>query len=182
MMRATYFSIIAGLALFAGGCTEIQSVLHPTGPDASRTYVLAIVLFSGGAAILALVVTFTWLAIFGSDAQRKWLSGEHAVVLGGIALPAVTLTALLIYGAVLMGASAHSNSNDALKISIEGRQWWWRVTYVTGDGAKIESANEIRVPAGQRVELSLTSPDVIHSFWAPILPARSTSFPDARPA
>src|SRR5690606_16989244 len=44
-------------------------------------------------------------------------------------------------------------------------------------GAPVESANELRLPVGQRVELQLTSPDVIHSFWVPALAGKMDMIP-----
>jgi len=65
---------------------------------------------------------------------------------------------------------------------VTGEQWWWRVAYTTPAGAQgketvVRSANEIRLPAGQRVELVLDSPDVIHSFWIPPLGGKMDMIP-----
>jgi cytochrome c oxidase subunit 2 len=68
----------------------------------------------------------------------------------------------------------------SVRIHVTGKQWWWRVQYMTEQGV-IETANELRLPVNQRVELQLTSPDVIHSFWVPsiagkmdLIPGRTT--------
>jgi cytochrome c oxidase subunit 2 len=61
-----------------------------------------------------------------------------------------------------------------------GKQWWWRVQYVTAQGV-VETANELHLPRGQRIDIQLSSPDVIHSFWVPsiagkmdLIPGRAT--------
>ncbi|MBA3447535.1 MAG: c-type cytochrome, partial [Pseudaminobacter sp.] len=54
---------------------------------------------------------------------------------------------------------------------------WWRVVYTTADGRRIESANELRLPAGQPVPVDLTSADVIHSFWVPKLAGKLDMIP-----
>jgi len=41
----------------------------------------------------------------------------------------------------------------------------------------VVSANEIRVPVGERVEFSLTSADMIHSFWIPALGGKMDLLP-----
>ncbi|MGH9372863.1 MAG: cytochrome c oxidase subunit II, partial [Vicinamibacterales bacterium] len=56
---------------------------------------------------------------------------------------------------------------------------WWRVQYRTPDGL-IETANELRLPVGERVELELASPDVIHSFWVPSLAGKMDMIPGRR--
>ena len=59
-----------------------------------------------------------------------------------------------------------------------GEQFWWRVVYQPADGgAPVVSANEIRLPVGERVEFVLASPDVIHSFWIPALGGKMDMIP-----
>ena len=52
----------------------------------------------------------------------------------------------------------------ALDVRITGRQWWWQISY---PDAQVVTANEIHIPAGVPVRLTVTSDDVIHSFWVP---------------
>ncbi|MGI8794586.1 MAG: cytochrome c oxidase subunit II, partial [Acidimicrobiales bacterium] len=47
-----------------------------------------------------------------------------------------------------------------------GHQWWWEFNY---PDLGITTANEMHIPAGTRVQLTMTSADVIHSFWPPKL-------------
>jgi cytochrome c oxidase subunit 2 len=53
---------------------------------------------------------------------------------------------------------------EALRIEVIGHQWWWEVRY---PGLGIATANEVHLPVGRPIDLSLTSADVIHSFWSP---------------
>jgi cytochrome c oxidase subunit 2 len=54
----------------------------------------------------------------------------------------------------------------ALEVEVVGHQWWWEFRYPE---LGITTANELHVPRGRPVALSMTSADVIHSFWAPKL-------------
>jgi cytochrome c oxidase subunit 2 len=54
----------------------------------------------------------------------------------------------------------------ALDITVTGHQWWWQVDYPS---LKVTTANEIHIPVGQPVYVTVTSVDVIHSFWIPRL-------------
>src|SRR5690606_33365747 len=63
------------------------------------------------------------------------------------------------------------------RIEVSGEQWWWRVRYRLPQGETVETANEIRLPAGERAEFILTSPDVIHSFWIPSLGGKVDMIP-----
>jgi cytochrome c oxidase subunit 2 len=59
-----------------------------------------------------------------------------------------------------------------------GHQWWWRVQYLDAvDRVDFETANEIRLPAGQAVEFVLESDDVLHSFWVPGLAGKVDMIP-----
>ncbi len=159
-------------------CQDSQSVFATQGPEAARIALLAWVLIVGAAVILVGVVALFVLALYGSDRWRSRLSGEAVVVGGGIVFPVATLSVLLVYGFVAMrpgGASA--DTEEPLRIAVIGEQWWWRVVYEGPDGSRFESANEIRIPTGRRVELALTTADVIHSFWVPNLAGKLDMIP-----
>lgn len=57
-------------------------------------------------------------------------------------------------------------ADDALEVAVIGHQWWWEFVY---PDLGVTTANELHVPRGRKVHLTLTSADVIHSFWAPRL-------------
>jgi cytochrome c oxidase subunit 2 len=99
------------------------------------------------------------------------------ILIGGVVLPIAVLSGFLIYGfAVLQtGGGRSSLSKDA--VTIIGHRWWWQVVYRRADGHEVVSANELRIPVGQRVSLSLESADVIHSFWAPRLAGKLDMIP-----
>jgi cytochrome c oxidase subunit 2 len=68
--------------------------------------------------------------------------------------------------------------DDALHIEVTGEQWWWRVHYLDGSRrVDFATANEIRIPAGKPVDLTLRSADVIHSFWVPTLAGKLDMIP-----
>jgi cytochrome c oxidase subunit 2 len=58
---------------------------------------------------------------------------------------------------------------DPVEIKITGHQWWWEVQYENQaqPSKMMMTANELHVPVGRPVKLSLNSTDVIHSFWVP---------------
>jgi len=92
-------------------------------------------------------------------------------------LPAITLTGLLTYDAVGMRADLHAAAEGVERIEVVGEQWWWRIAYAGRDGARIPSANEIRIPVGRETAFSLASADVIHSFWVPSLAGKVDMIP-----
>jgi cytochrome c oxidase subunit II len=51
----------------------------------------------------------------------------------------------------------------AIEIYVTGKQWMWKIQH--GDGHR--EMNELHVPVGQPVRLTMASEDVIHSFFVP---------------
>lgn len=52
---------------------------------------------------------------------------------------------------------------DALDVYITGKQWMWRAQHMSGR----REINELHVPVGKKVRLTMTSEDVIHGFFVP---------------
>jgi cytochrome c oxidase subunit 2 len=98
-----------------------------------------------------------------------------------VAFPTVTLLALLSYAVWLMpNVRPWFGGHDGgmRHVEVTGEQFWWRVRYLDPGGAvTFETANEVRVPVGERVVISLRSPDVIHSFWIPVLGGKMDMIP-----
>ena len=66
----------------------------------------------------------------------------------------------------------------AMEIYVVGKQWMWKLQHPEGK----REVNELHIPVGQPVRLTMTSEDVIHSFYVPafrvkmdVLPGRYTS-------
>jgi cytochrome c oxidase subunit 2 len=140
---------------------------------------LSWVLFAGGGLILLIVIAATWIAIRGPAALRQRLATQRLVVAGGIVFPAIVLTSLLFFNVALMRSSARAPADkpDTVPVAVSGEQWWWRVTYSGTARAPFASANEIRIPVGRDVIFTLSSADVIHSFWVPSLGGKVDMIP-----
>ncbi|MEZ5816616.1 MAG: cytochrome c oxidase subunit II [Hyphomicrobiaceae bacterium] len=182
MRREARAALVLCVVIAVGGCAGIQSALAPESEGARRVATLSWVLFGGGSAILALMLALMWLALRGSARMRGVLSRHATVIGGGLVFPIVTLAALLGYGFVLMAAadaekSAFVSGGEPLHVSVIGERWWWRVVYEDAGEMPIASANEIRVPVGRPVRFSLTTEDVIHSFWVPRLSGKIDMIP-----
>jgi cytochrome c oxidase subunit II len=150
----------------------MQSALSAHGPQAAYIAELTWVLLVGGVVIFALVMA---LAAVAAWRRPAWLASDRAVIAGGIALPLVVLSALLVYSLAMSGTQ---QGPPDLRVELIGHQWWWRVRYLDDEGTpQFETANEIRVPAGEQVEIALRSADVLHSFWVPSLAGKLDLIP-----
>jgi cytochrome c oxidase subunit 2 len=152
----------------------LQSALHPAGPDAAIIAQLTWVLFIGGSVLFVGVMALCAISLGRGRPVRPmvWIVG------GGVLLPLVLLSALLVFGTWRSGQLSQPTSQHAIKISVVARMWWWEVRYTDpAGGTDIVLANEIRVPVGQPVYLGLSSADVIHSFWVPALAGKVDMVP-----
>jgi len=174
----------AGLLVFAllvlplAGCTGIQSALDPHGPDAQQIASIAWILFGGGAAIFAAVAALAGYALIAKPERRAWASGTKLIIGAGVVFPVVALSALLIYTFGVAGAMVGAKASTPLKIAVTGEMWWWRVHYLDASGRPLlVTANEIHIPVGRPIELSLSTADVLHSFWLPNLAGKLDMIP-----
>lgn len=62
----------------------------------------------------------------------------------------------------------------ALQVTVTGHQWWWQFGY---PGQDIETADELHIPTGEKIDLAIGSVDVIHSFWVPQLAGKMDAVP-----
>jgi cytochrome c oxidase subunit 2 len=170
------------------------------GSGASLIHELSLTMYVGGALIFTFVMVLLLYAIFARARPvraRLWLAG------GGLVFPATVLAALLGYSAAVSNTlynfqgegvlrflldcvsdasralGATSPAGSAVRIEVNGRQWWWEVKYRDGAG-EFELANELHLPAGRAVEIELVTQDVIHSFWVPALAGKVDMIPGHR--
>lgn len=176
LRRCKKHAIVLAAASLAG-CAGVQSALDPAGPDAQALARLTWVLFAGAGVILAIVVLAAGYAMFRHPERRLRLSSGALIVGGGIVFPAVVLSALLVYGMWLTGELRAAAPEGALRVHVTGHMWWWEVRYRGPQGEWIATANELRIPVGRPVTVSLASPDVIHSFWVPSLAGKMDVIP-----
>ncbi len=156
------------LSAFAlAGCSGVQSALDPAGGDAWDLYWLTIVMTVGATLIFVVVTALLLYALFAPPERRAWLGTRRTIVYGGLAFPIVTLSLLLPYGLVVM-RDVDAPQPGALQIEVIGEQYWWRVRYpAEGEQAEFSTANELVIPIGKPITVSVTAADVIHSFWIP---------------
>jgi cytochrome c oxidase subunit 2 len=53
--------------------------------------------------------------------------------------------------------------DDAIPIYVVGKQWMWKLQHLEGQ----REINELHIPVGRAIKLTMSSEDVIHSFFVP---------------
>jgi cytochrome c oxidase subunit 2 len=143
----------------------LQSPLAPHGLQAAQIAELGAVLIIGAAVVFLVVLV---LAVWALGPRRpRWMHNRAFIIGGGLVFPLAVLAALFAYS-LRVGDSLADNEPASLRLAIVGEMWWWRVHYLDPHGeVDFATANEIHLPVDRTVEISLTSADVIHSFWLP---------------
>jgi len=77
-------------------------------------------------------------------------------------VPLGLLAVLFVWGARVYFVIARPPAN-ASELQVIGKQWMWKIQHPEGN----REINELHVPVGRPIRLTLTSEDVIHSFFLP---------------
>ncbi len=168
--------LIAVSGVLLGGCTGVPSSLDPQSPAAEQIARLWWVMFALGTIIWIGVVVLLLIGLFRRqhNTEDYTLLGEKElarsvnlwIVGGGIVMPTLVLVGLIALTVGTLRDIPVAAPSDGVVIDVIGHQWWWEVRYPEQG---ITLTDEIRIPAGQPIEVRLSSRDVIHSFWVPEL-------------
>jgi cytochrome c oxidase subunit 2 len=102
----------------------------------------------------------------------------RGALVGWIALIGIGLVGLTIASFFTDRSNATVAANPQLTINVTANQWWWDVEYTDHQASnQFRTANEIHLPVGIPVEITLESNDVIHSFWIPNLAGKQDLIP-----
>ena len=84
---------------------------------------------------------------------------------------------LIVLGTFFWGARVYFGMfrppADAVEYFVTGKQWMWKIQHPTGQ----REINQLHVPLGVPVKLTMTSEDVIHSFFVPAFRVKSDVLP-----
>jgi cytochrome c oxidase subunit 2 len=118
--------------------------------------------------VVELLLLYTiWRFRRRSDDDRPVLVvGITRLVFLWSATPALLLAIIAVPSVRTIFRTQAKASADALQVEVVGHQWWWEFRYPQ---YKITTANELYLPVGRKVNFTLHSNDVIHSFSIPRL-------------
>lgn len=160
-------------------------MLNPGGPAAGSIATLIwIALITFIVTSIIMWVLLIWVAVRrrGSlDTHEPYTAtGGHLWIwIGGFAIPFVVLSTMFgLSLGWLRNFPIHNGHQPNVQIHIIAHQWWWEVHYVGAPPSQeFITANEIHIPVGKPVDIELTTVDVIHSFWIPMLHGKEDIIP-----
>lgn len=101
----------------------------------------------------------------GEGEVPEQVHGHTALEIGWTLAPAAILFFIAIPTIkTIFSTQGEPPQRDPVEVKVTGHQWWWEFEY---PDLGVVTANELHVPVGRTVRLTLTSADVIHSFWSP---------------
>jgi cytochrome c oxidase subunit 2 len=167
-----------GLLLAACAKNAPQDSLSPEGPVAQRIDRLFTPVFWIAAAIFFLVEGLLVFAVVhyrarGDHEMPKQVHGNKRLEIGWTLAPALLLAGVAV-PTLLTLVELDRKPVGALEITVTAKQWWWQYQY---KDSGVVTANELHIPTGRPVLLSLVSEDVIHSFWVPKLAGKQDVVP-----
>jgi len=145
--------------------------------DALFLFVLGVSVFFAGLIFVAIVYLAVKYRRRADAAAPKLIAGSLALELLWTVIPFGLTMVMFVWGALLF-VEIQNPPADALEIIAVGKQWMWKMQHPDGH----QEINELHVPIGRRIKLTMTSEDVIHSFFVPafrikmdVLPGRYTT-------
>lgn len=168
-------TLLAAVLLPIAGCAAVESPDWRTLRPVSDFGVLVLDvygdLFWWTAGIFVVVELLLIYALIRYRSRRgdsevpDQVHGFTALEIGWTLLPAAILFFIAIPTVrTIFQLQGAPPDPDPLEITVIGHQWWWEFRYPE---LGIVTANELHVPVGRTASLTLTSADVIHSFWVP---------------
>lgn len=180
-------ALLAPLVLTLAACAENAPLdtLEPKGPYARAIDQLVDPVFAI-AGVVFLLVQFGVLFLAMKFRKRKdddgslppQVHGNFKLEIGWTILPALVLAGVGA-GSVFTILDLADTPKDAQEITVIGQQWWWEYRYDVDQNGEddIVTANDLVIPAGEPIALTITSRDVIHSFWIPALNGKRDAVP-----
>jgi cytochrome c oxidase subunit 2 len=180
-LRAT--ALVGASALLAAGCggnNNGENSLHPDGPAAHTIlnlftpfFFIAVVI---GVGVLAatIILPLKFRAREGNE-NPKQIHGNSTLEITWTIIPALILAVMAIFTVpTIFKLAKVPKGPDVVHVDVAGKQWWWEYHYPK-EG--IYTANELHIPVGRPVVLTLTSDNVIHDFWVPELAGKKDVVP-----
>src|SRR6202051_886760 len=111
------------------------------------------------------------------DERPMAIEGSFPLEVLWTAIPTLIVAVVFVWGSTLYFRNSEA-PRGAMEIFVTGKQWMWKVEHPEGQ----REINELHVPLGRPVKLTMTSEEVIHDFFVPafrvkkdVLPGRYTS-------
>jgi cytochrome c oxidase subunit II len=171
--RLAQAALTVALVVFIAACAQAhpESVFHhrtDVNRDVDRLF-KRLIWLGTFVFVFVEVVLITALVKFRKrpgQAEPEHVHGNTTLEILWTVIPALILVMIAIPTVRTIFATQSPAKAGALQVDVIGHQWWWEFRY---PDYNIVTANELYLPIGRTVNFTLSTQDVIHSFWVPAL-------------
>jgi len=161
------------LAPALAGCEGALSALDPAGPAAQSIAGVWWVMLTGSLVILAAMMGLVLWPFFKRHRpvevpEKLWLW------VGALGFPLIVLAALLAWGLPSGQSMLADRDGQVYTVEAQAAQWEWTFGYPDTEEV---TQGVLHIPAGEPVDIAITSADVIHGFWVPRLAGKIDAIP-----
>lgn len=178
VLMMTGWFIIGALVLAACASDKPMTTLDPHGTHARNILELLTPVFWAAVAVFVVVEGILVYTIFRFRARKNdgiptQIHGNTTIEILWTIAPALIV---LVIAVLTFRTQAINSRRDpsALNIRAVGQQWWFAFEYPEQG---VVTANEMYVPVGRDVTVTLDGKDVIHNFWIPKLAGKTYMIP-----
>lgn len=79
----------------------------------------------------------------------------------------------IFLGGAYVYFNQYTPPDDAMEIYVVGKQWMWKIQHGTGQ----REINELHIPVGRKIKLTMTTEDVLHDFFVPAFRTKADVVP-----
>ena len=164
------------------------SIFDPAATPARSAFDLSMLVLSITLAIFLVVAGLLAYALIrfrhrpqDSGSEPPQIYGSNQIELSWTVIPILIVVMLFLSTTrVILGTQAVSKPAGAFDVIVIGHQFWWEYRYPKFG---VVTANELHIPVGDASNpaptyLTLSSADVVHSFWVPRLAGKMDVIPN----
>ncbi len=140
--------------------------------DALYLFLVAVSLFFGVLIAILIIVFAVKYRRRSESEEPEQIHGSLLLELAWSVIPLGIAMVIFVWGATIF-ATIKRPPDNALQVNVVGKQWMWKLQHMEGK----REINELHVPVGRPVKLTLTSEDVIHSFYVPAFRIKQDAVP-----
>jgi len=188
-LRAVFAALTcSSLPAYAVNPQSPTNMFAPAGTPANSIFDLSMLVL---AITLGIFLTVAGLLLYAlirfrhrpgdGDTEPAQIYGSNQIELSWTVIPILIVVMLFLSTTrVILGTQAILKPDNAVNVTVIGHQFWWEYRYPK---LGIITANELHIPVSESANpqptyLTMSSADVVHSFWVPRLAGKTDLIPN----
>ena len=176
-------ALTVALAVLLAACGQQsypESIFHQrTDVNRDVDFLFKLLIYAGTAVFIFVEGILVWTLIKfrkrPGQPEPVHVHGNTTLEIAWTVIPLLILILIAVPTIRTIFKTQATARSDALQVEVIGHQWWWEFRYPQ---YQVVTANELYLPVGRTVNFTMTSKDVIHSFWIPALSGKRDVIPN----